>query len=151
VRVWRLAKRTRPAFDGDGARLYGGRWNRPGVAVIYTAESLSLAILEFFVHLNPNDTPDLVTIAADAPERVKIERVDSRSLPSNWRATPAPPALADIGTAWAQKMSTAILAVPSAIVPNETNYLLNPRHDDFAQIRVAAPERFSFDPRLLGR
>lgn len=121
------------------------------MAVIYTAESLSLAILEFFVHLNPNDTPDLVTIAADAPERVKIERVDSHSLPSGWRATPAPPELADIGTAWVKKMSTAILAVPSAIVPNETNYLLNPRHDDFAKIRVAAPERFSFDPRLLGR
>lgn len=151
MRVWRLAGRGRTAFDGEGARLYGGRWNHPGVAVVYTAESLALAVLELFVHLSPRDAPGLVAIPADVPEQVRVERLDPRELPRDWRATPAPPALADLGTAWARGGASAVLAVPSAIVPRETNYLLNPAHPDFRRPRIGRPEPFSLDPRMLDR
>ena len=149
--VWRLAKRSRPTFDGEGARLYGGRWNHPGVAVVYTAESLSLAVLEFFVHLTPRDAPDLVAISADIPDDVRLDRLDQRAMASDWRVTPAPATLADLGTAWARGGATAVLAVPSAIVPRETNYLLNPAHPDFRRVRIGRPEPFALDPRMLRR
>ena len=149
--VWRIAKRSRLTFDGEGARLYGGRWNHPGVAVVYTAESLSLAVLEFFVHLSPRDAPDLVAVSADIPDPVRIERLDQRALPRDWRTTPAPVTLADLGTAWARKGTTAVLAVPSAIVPRERNYLLNPAHPDFVRVRVGRPEPFTLEPRMLTR
>jgi RES domain-containing protein len=148
VLVWRLAKRSRPAFDGEGARLYGGRWNHPGVPIVYTAESLSLAVLEFFVHLDPEDAPDLVAISADVPDGVRVDRLDLRVLPRDWRATPAPASLADLGTAWARGGATALLAVLSALVPRETNYLLNPTHPDFRHVRIGRPEAFTLDPRL---
>lgn len=146
--VWRLAKASRPAFEGEGARLYGGRWNHPGVAVVYAAESVSLAVLEFFVHLDARDSPDLVVVGAEVPGGVKVRAVDRGTLPPDWRRTPAPAFLADLGTAWAREGVTAVLAVPSAIVPRETNYLLNPAHADFARIRVGKPEAFSLDPRI---
>lgn len=146
--VWRLTKPRRASFDGEGARLYGGRWNHPGLAVVYAAESLSLAVLELFVHLNPYDAPDLVAVGAEVPDALPVRRVDRSALPSNWRRTPAPTPLADLGSGWLREGAVAALAVPSAIVPRETNYLLNPAHPDFARIRIGKPEPFSLDPRL---
>jgi RES domain-containing protein len=149
VWVWRLSKASRPAFEGEGARLYGGRWNHPGVAVVYTAESIALAVLEFFVHLDAPDSPDLVVVGAEVPGDLQIRQVDRDSLPPDWHRTPAPASLATLGTAWVQEGATAVLAVPSSIVPRETNYLLNPTHADFARIRIGKPEPFSLDPRML--
>jgi RES domain-containing protein len=77
--------------------------------------------------------------------------VRSSNLPSTWRATPAPEALADIGMRWIEAGASAVLAVPSAIIPHELNYLLDPRHAHFGRIRVGLPEPFSFDPRLRKR
>jgi RES domain-containing protein len=122
------------------------------VAVVYTSATLSLATLEYFVHMDPRDMPrDLVAIPAEIPDTVARTEIRAEALPANWRAYPAPEALGELGTAWARARRTAILLVPSAIVPQERNVLLNPAHADFRHIRLGSPEPFSFDPRLWRR
>jgi RES domain-containing protein len=149
VKVWRLCKRRQAAFDGEGARRAGGRWNRRGTAVVYTSETLSLAALELFVHCDPTLLPDdLVAIESEIPEGLAIRRVDAAPLPRDWRRYPAPEALAAIGSDWANGLATAALSVPSAVVLRERNVLLNPAHPDFRKIRVGRPEPFSLDARL---
>jgi RES domain-containing protein len=151
LRVFRLCQRkhARKAFDGTGARLFGGRWNFPGIAVVYTAGSLSLAALEMFVHVDPQDAPDdLVAIPADIPDAVARREVRVANLPRTWRRTPAPGTLPRIGQRWAHELKTAVLVVPSALVPREHHYLLNPAHVDFPRIRIGRPERFTFGPRM---
>ena len=91
---------------------------------------------------------DLVAIQVDIPDALTIETVKIESLPRDWRRYPGAEALKDIGTAWAEKASTAILAVPSAVIPEERNYLLNPTHRDFKRIRIRKPVAFRFDPRM---
>lgn len=108
-------------------------------------------VLEFFVHLDPDDPPNLVAIGAEISDDVGIERVGRTALPADWRVTPAPAALADLGMAWVRKRASAVLAVPSVIVPSETNYLLNPAHPHFARIWIGKPEPFSLDPRMRRR
>jgi len=117
---------------------------------VYTAAHLSLAVLEVLVHVTAvEDLPaDLVAIAADMPDDLPIENLRREDLPRDWRRTPAPAALADRGTAWLKAARTAALAVPSAVVPSETNYILNPAHPDFRRIVVGRAEPFGLDPRL---
>jgi RES domain-containing protein len=149
--VWRICARRHAgqAFSGRGAREYGGRWNHPGVALVYTAGTLSLGALELFVNLDPDDAPgDLVAIGAAIPERIRLLHVRESELSGGWRAYPAPSVLQDIGSAWVTSGATAVLAVPSAIIPQEANYLLNPAHEDFSQIKIERPEAFQFDPRM---
>jgi RES domain-containing protein len=120
--------------------------------MVYTSETLALAALEYLVHVNPEDLPhDLVATSAVIPDTTRIGRAQVGDLPTNWRAYPAPGELADMGSAWARKGRTAVLAVPSVVVPVEWNYLLSPGHADFSRIRIAPPEPFSFDPRLVTR
>jgi len=120
--------------------------------VVYTAEHLSLAVLEALVHAgNHEDLPeDLVAVPVDIPDALPVRRVTVEELPVNWRRIPAPPALANLGTEWARSSRSAVLVVRSAIVPVETAYLLNPLHQDFRRIRIGAPEPFELDPRLIG-
>ncbi|MBI2153527.1 MAG: RES family NAD+ phosphorylase [Candidatus Rokubacteria bacterium] len=152
IRVWRISKAKNAAFDGEGARLSGGRWNHPGTAVVYTSSTLALAVLELFVHLDPSEAPDdLVAIPADIPASLPITRIRPAQLPTNWRRYPAPAALADLGTRWARGRKTAVLAVPSAVIPLDLNYLLNPLHPAFKQIRVGEKTPFQFDPRMFKR
>lgn len=149
MRVWRLCKNKHAAFDGEGARLAGGRWNRRGTAVVYASGTLSLATLELLVHCDPALLPDdLVAIPADIPDSLRVERVEEKKLPRNWRRYPALEALARIGTDWARGLQSAALSVPSAVVPRERNFLLNPAHADFRRIRVGALEPFLLDLRL---
>lgn len=149
MRVWRLCKRAHSAFDGEGARRAAGRWNPKGTALIYTSATLSLAAQELFVHLEPSELPsDLVAVSADIPDDVRIKRLRAAELPKDWRKYPAPETLAEMGGEWALSMETAVLAVPSAVIPQETNYLLNPLHPDFDRIRKNKPEPFSFDSRM---
>jgi RES domain-containing protein len=149
--VWRLttARFAKSAFSGDGARLYGGRWNRKGVPVVYTAASQSLAMLEMLVQDEPLRAR-YVMIEVRVPDAVAVERVRIGDLPAAWQAPAARDKLQDIGTQWARKGASAVLAVPSAVIPAETNYLLNPLHPDFRRIRIGIPRRFRTDPRLLG-
>ncbi|MBI5529821.1 MAG: RES family NAD+ phosphorylase [Deltaproteobacteria bacterium] len=149
IRAWRICRRIHSAFDGEGARLAGGRWNRPGTAVVYTSSTLSLAALELFVNVDSDDAPaDLVALFADIPARLPMKVVRLQSLPPGWNSFPAPDAIAGIGSRWVRGGTTAVLAVPSAVVPSETNYLLNPAHRSFGRIRIGAAEAFSFDLRM---
>ena len=152
IRVWRITRAKHAAFDGHGARRHGGRWNRAGTPVVYTSASLALAALELFVNLErPNPPGDLVAISADIPETLAISRVPPAELPPSSRSYPPPEALADLGTRWARESKSLVLAVPSAVIPQELNYLLNPLHSDFKRIRAGKPEAFRFDPRLRRR
>lgn len=151
LRAFRLSRRRYAALDGAGARRAGGRWNSVGVSVVYAAESISLAALELLVNLGSEEIPDdLVTTVLDIPEEF-VERLDPQDLPGDWRATPAPAALQALGDEWIRRGNNAVLSVPSAVVPTERNYALNPAHPDFGRIRPGKPEAFRFDPRLRSR
>jgi RES domain-containing protein len=137
------------AFDGEGARRFGGRWNLRGTAVVYTSATASLAALEYLVNLEPEDAPaDLVLVPADVPASLAVEEVQLETLAADWRSVPAPQSLARLGTEWARAQSTAVLSLPSAVLPFERNYLLNPGHRSFVSIVVGRPRPFTLDPRL---
>ena len=151
MKVWRLcrARHAATAFDGEGARLHGGRWNHKGVPVVYTSATLSLAALEVLVHHHvPIPPQEFVALSAEIPARLKLETLHVQDLPANWQADPAPVRLQDIGSAWLQRASSLLLAVPSALIEQEFNYLINPRHPDFARLKIGTPNAFPFDGRL---
>jgi RES domain-containing protein len=150
MRVHRLSPKVhvRTAFTGDGGRFTAGRWNHRGHLVVYCSESRALAALEFFVNLDPSVAPaDLAFIAADVPDEL-VTDFKREDLPSNWLDYPAPDSLREIGTEWLTRKSSAALRVPSAVIPEEHNILLNPRHADFGLIQIGTPAKFRFDPRM---
>jgi RES domain-containing protein len=148
--VWRLVtvRFAKSAFSGEGARLYGGRWNRKGVSLVYTAGTQSLAMLEMLVQDEPLRAR-YVMIEVRIPKGVTVDRIKNEDLPSDWRDIAAREKLQAIGTEWARKRSAAVLAVPSAVIPAETNYLLNPLHPDFRRIKIGKPQKFETDLRLI--
>lgn len=149
---WRIVKSTRAAtaFDGEGASRYGGRWNSPGTAIVYTAQSQSLAALELLVHLQSSELLfSYSTIAATFDDKL-VEIVDPAGLPTDWMDYPAPAALQQIGDQWVAAQRSVVLRVPSAVVPGEYTFLLNPGHPDFVKIAIGPPTPFRFDPRLRG-
>ena len=151
ITAWRIVKQryAAAAFDGEAARLFGGRWNSPGVAVVYVASSRSLAVLETAVHLDRSTLLSaFVLIPCEFDERL-VTIVPQHTLPVAWRRNPPRPTVAEVGDSWVKAARTAILQVPSAIIEPERNYLLNPAYPDFAQIKVGEPETFEFDPRLI--
>lgn len=150
--AWRIVKTrfaTR-AFDGEGARLYGGRWNSVGVRVVYTAGSVSLAVLEMLVHLENADVLPAYSLCAVHIDEVLMTSLDRLRLPANWRDSPSPPELLTLGDAWIVSRFSVVLEVPSAVVESESNYLINPEHPDFKMLVMDPPQPFTFDPRLLG-
>lgn len=152
MRVWRIARAAHAAFDGEGARRYGSRWTPKGLAAVYCSATLSLAALERFVHTDPGlEPPDLVAVAVDVGADVAVHSIDIADLPSDWREYPAPEALALIGERWLRESRTAILTVPSVVIPHERNYVFHPGHVDFARLTIGEPEPFSFDPRMWAR
>jgi RES domain-containing protein len=146
VRLYRLGSALHPVWDGRGAALHGGRWNPAGAAVIYAAGSLSLAMLERLVQRR-NFGATLV-VEALVPDDLPVEDLMDRP-PPGWRALGSPEAVA-AGAAWLAGGRSALLRVPSALVPREANYVLNPAHPDAARIRVGPPEPMDWDPRLFG-
>jgi RES domain-containing protein len=149
--LWRISKRkyADTAFNGEGARRVGGRWNSRGHGMVYTSGTLSLAALEVFVHMEVEDAlAMLACIRVEVPVEVKIDYLDMAQLPVDWRNIPAPAVLAEMGDRWFKSGATAILAVPSVVIPVEYNYLVNPLHSDFAKFRLDSPQPFEFDPRL---
>lgn len=148
---WRLVKATHAAsaFDGEGARLFGGRWNERATAVVYLGGTLSLAALETFVHLSAADVHlEFVAIEVVIPEEIRVSQLPRGRLPANWRAEPPPAETKTIGSSWVRAGETLLLRVPSVIVPRESNYLLNPAHPDFLRVRIRPPEPFGFDRRM---
>jgi RES domain-containing protein len=151
ITAWRIvkARHAANAFDGEGARLEGGRWNSPGSPMVYTAGSAALAALEMLVHLGRAATlPSYVLIACSFDDAL-VTRLDRSRLPPHWRSYPALPDLQRLGDEWLKSHASAVFEVPSAVIPSEPNYLLNPRHRDFASVVQSAPQPFEFDLRLL--
>lgn len=137
-------------FDGEGSYRYGGRWSAPGTRVVYTAEHLSLAMIEYLVHLDPSHPPkDLMLARAAVPEDLPKLRLTADELPSDWRDYPAPESLAAVGDKFVLTGEAAVLIIPSAVAPTENNWLLNPHHPDFRHIELKRSEPFHYHPRLL--
>lgn len=144
------AKYAKTAFSGVGGLEAAGRWHHRGQLIVYAAATLSLAALEYLVHLGRRDAKiSLVSLRATIPDVTAIEVIDVASLAKNWDASPPVDSTMALGTEWCLELRSAILKVPSVIVPGEFNYLLNPQHPDFKLLEVSKPEPFSFDPRLL--
>ena len=150
TRAWRIVREDHrsAAFDGEGAWLFGGRWNSRGTRMVYTSITLSLAALETLVHLNPPVAFKYVAIPIEFDEAI-VETVAAMDLPADWNEEPPPPSTAEIGDRWVMESRSAVLKLPSVIISAELNYLLNPGHSDFKRIRIGKPMPFSFDPRLI--
>jgi RES domain-containing protein len=152
--VYRVLRKpySRTPFDGEGSYHYGGRWSSPGTRLSYASEHQSLAMLEYFVHLEASDAPpDLVLACADVPDDLTRQQIDAAKLPANWRETPAPAELARIGDEFVQLRKACLLIVPSAQVPSENNWLVNPLHDEFRKITIRETEPLTYDSRLSAR
>ena len=151
IRAWRLTMRlfADTAFTGKGAFDYGGRWNHPGAAVVYLSSTLPLAALETLIRLNRKTVrTEFVSFEIGMPDSVKIVKLDPRTLPAGWKRERHLAYTRNVGTQWALKNESAVLQVPSALIPSECNYVLNPKHPHFKKIIIHKPQPFSFDPRL---
>lgn len=154
ITVWRVVGRRfadppYDPFDGKGAELDGGRWNSPGVPVVYAAGYRALAILEVLVHTGGLDTLlDRVVFPVEVPPDL-VHSIDPSTLPPGWSDPDAPTALRAVGDAWARGLVSAVLRVPSAVVTGESNYVLNPRHPDFPKLAIGPRQPLPIDPRLL--
>jgi RES domain-containing protein len=149
VEAWRIVKEKHAAtaFSGEGAARTGGRWNSRMVAVVYTSGSRSLAALETLVHLNPPVLFRYVLFPVRFSDAL-IETVSQASLPVEWNAQPPAFSSKRIGDEWVRESRSAVLQVPSVIIPGEFNYVLNPFHPDFKAIKIGRAEPFAFDHRL---
>lgn len=148
---WRICRRryAATAASGEGARLYGGRWNSRGIRVVYASSSLALAAVELFVNVDPNLQPsDLVSIQGYVPESVEIAKLDPANLPRNWFSV-RDESLRRFGNEWVKSRQTVGLLVPSAAIRGDWNLLLNPEHSDFAKIKFEDPHPFEFDVRMF--
>lgn len=153
MKLFRIAKSEHiDDLSGEGARIYGGRWYEKGIPVIYVSESLSLAALEYLIHiplvLAP---PDLQYRTFSIPKNVKSTVVKTAVLPEDWDGLPFSDETVQIGSRWARSAKTLLLRVPSVIVPGECNFLINPKHPDIRKVKASNPEPFIFDDRLLDR
>ena len=148
--VWRIVKRTRAAtaFDGKGAHRFGGRWNSPGRRAVYVSSSKALATLELLVHLDVARLPRLVAFAFDLDDEL-VEQLALDRLPRGWWKGRHLAVTRRLGDDWLASGRALALAVPSAIVPEESNYLLNPEHPAFARLRFGRPMPVLLDPRLF--
>jgi RES domain-containing protein len=136
-------------FSGEGGLYASGRWTPRGRLAVYASASISLAVLEYTVNYRRRGwVPATVLGRAEIPASVRVETVSTDKLPINWFAAAAPPQLQALGGEWLQRGETAVLKVPSAIVTEEWNYLLNPLHTDFRKFRIGKAQPFNFDQRV---
>lgn len=153
--VWRIATDT-PDYTADdlsgtGAKITGGRWNRPGIFVLYCANTPSLACLETLVHLGASSLPlNRYLIAIDIPDPVwNIRQTHMQnSIPVGWDAIPTGKVSLDFGDQWLKARKTAVMVVPSAIVPEDSVILINPQHPDSVKITSLKIRKWLYDPRL---
>lgn len=153
ITSWRIVsnEHVETAFTGEGAMLYGGRWNLEGSPMVYTAQSAALAALELLVRFRRGQRMrDYVLFACSFSDSL-ADALDTRHLPADWRSDPPPPQLQEMGESWLRSGLSAVLRVPSAVIATEFNYLFNPEHNDFKKIEIAEPIPFSLDLRLLRR
>jgi RES domain-containing protein len=150
ITAWRIvkAKHAAAAFDGAGARRFGGRWNSRGVPMVYTAGSQSLAVLETLVHLEASDLLRHYRLIPVTCDDRMVRLLDPGTLPSNWNLRPTPASIRAIGDEWVMSGKSVVLQVPSVVVPGESNYLINIAHPDFGKFTIGKPQPYRFDPRL---
>jgi RES domain-containing protein len=151
MRLFRIAEEQFAGdLSGEGARLYGGRWNPKGVPMIYAAESVALAALEVLVRLA---TPKhYCRVIFEIPDAASVETVTAAEMPSNWLLPHPNPPLIELGGRWAKEQRSLLLRVPSAVVQGEGwNYLINPLHPEFPNVTIADVAPFEYDFRLVGR
>lgn len=148
LQAWRLVsvQRADTAFDGEGSYKYGNRWNHVGTRVVYLAASTSLAALEVLVHAESYaELPEYRAFPVEFDSALVVELPE---LPPDWQQSPAPSSTKSLGSQWARDGQSALLRVPSAVVPWEYNYLLNVQHPDYGKVKPGEPRPFTFDPRL---
>lgn len=151
MKVYRIVKtRYINGLSGNGAGIYGGRWNHNGTKMVYASESRSLATVEYLVHVPLSFVPTNLSLATlQIPNGITQKKIKTSDLPNNWRKHPAPLMLAEIGTKWATKKESLLLRVPSAVVEHEFNILINPLHPEIQHISIFQIERYFVDNRLL--
>ena len=151
IETWRLvkARHADSAFSGEGARLYGGRWGSVGTALVYTAQSLALAELEILVNLPTEKLLETYVAFRLGFDEAFVETLPLEELPAAWRRDPAPQSVKNIGDRWTREARSLALKVPSAVVPSESNYLINPNHPDFERLEITGPMDPLIDPRLM--
>jgi RES domain-containing protein len=157
IEAYRISKESdaAKAFSGQSAKDWGGRWNSRGVAVVYSAAHRSLSILEVLVHVQGGAGTGRAAIStpfyiyAVSFEAALLEELLISNLPAEWNSEPHTAASQSLGDAWARAAKSVVLAVPSVIVPEERNYVLNPNHPRFAEVQIASPVACPVDPRLL--
>lgn len=152
ITTWRICspQYADSVYSGEGARIHGGRWNSKGRAVVYSSESIALAVLEQLVHVEEVAVLSTFVAVSATLEEDAVEVLDPAALPDDWRTYPAPPALQAIGDAWLSGDRSLALRVPSVTVSGQYNYLINPAHPDFAAVEVSGPEPLNLDPRITG-
>jgi RES domain-containing protein len=148
---WRIvpADQAAGAFDGEGARRYGGRWNSVGVPMVYGSEHQSLAALELRVHIDKTRMGRLYKCFSFQFDEGLMQVFRPGALPRDWRREPPPACLQQLGEDWVKSNASVILAVPSIIIPRELNYLISPKHAGFTKLNIAMPTDFAFDQRLF--
>lgn len=154
MRIFRLCRRpfSRSPLDGRGGLFAAGRWHTPRRLVCYASDSLALASLEVLVHCEPDLVPnDLMAIEINVPDEVVVEELSDAKLPRAWRRYPAPASVQRLGNLWLDRGAACVLRVPSALVPSESNFLINPAHRDIRKLRVVRKAPFQFDPRLASK
>lgn len=152
MHAWRIAKKQF-ALDrmGSGAQQYGGRWNTPGIAVIYAGMTAEISAMEKLVHTGDLLPADLVLVRFDLPEEISLYyRCNSVDLPVGWDARPGSTAAADFGNAFVNAGVYLGMIVPSAAMPEAENMIINPNHSAFANVEMAIVRPFEFDSRLRG-
>ena len=151
MKVYRLArKKYAEELSGVGAAKYGNRWNTKGVEIIYTAQSRALAMAEVLVHLSLETLPsDFQMIQIEIPDSIKIESLSIRQLQTNWNSFPASVVTQQLGDAFIENNKNLVLKVPSAVVKGDYNYLINPKHPKFNQIKITEISDFPFDHRIF--
>ena len=149
VTAWRMVPvpHTADAFTGEGARLFGGRWNSAGVALVYCSSTVSLAMLETLVHINPH-LPRQYMLYEVRFDASLVEEFSITKIPSGWDSEPPGPASMSVGDEWVRAGRSVVLGVPS-VLTREKNYLLNARHKDFRRVKIGPAAPFTYDPRLL--
>jgi RES domain-containing protein len=147
--VWRIARRPY-ALDrlGTGARQDGGRWNHPGTGVVYAGCTIAIAALEKFVHLAGVVPRDLVLVRVALPKGCSAETPRLTDLPRGWNAVPPGPASMDFGTRWARELRSLVLYIPSALVHEERNAVVNPGHAEFSRVAMTIEREFRYDARM---
>lgn len=150
MRLWRISHRNF-ALDRTcaGAALYGGRWNPIGSPALYCGTSIALCALEKFVHVGQAPLPPLVLVAIDVPDDAATFAPPIGALPPGWDAMPTSAGAQALGRAWLDAAQALALRVPSAILPEESNVIVNPRHPDYARVDMTVIRPFSFDGRMF--